>query len=147
VTGVQLLTKVPSLALLYDNYLPLQNMLPPKFPKKIRSEFAIPALLTRGVPAAPPGTSLDICVVHNNADRPSITGIINAMNDDGACYNAKIASFDPALGPQNQVSIIENCTAQKRQVFVLNAADPATVVPAIKRPEQAGIPVIMMGKS
>jgi ribose transport system substrate-binding protein len=114
-----------------------------QFCKKIAVAFVIALLLTTGVRAAPPASSLDICVVHNSADHPSITAIVNGMNDEGAIYNAKITYFDPALDPQKQVAMIEDCIARKPQVIVVNAVDPAAVVPAIKKAYQAGIPVIM----
>jgi ABC-type sugar transport system substrate-binding protein len=88
-------------------------------------------------------TPLDICVVHNNADHPSITAIVNGMNDEGAIYHANITYFDPAFDPQKQVSMVEDCIARKPSVIVVNAVDPAAVVQVIKKAHDAGIPVVM----
>ena len=84
-----------------------------------------------------------ICVVHNNADHPSITAIVNGMNDEGAIYDAEITYFDPAFDPQKQVSMVEDCIARQADVVAVNAVDPAAVVQVLKKASEAGIPVIM----
>ncbi len=94
-----------------------------------------------GAPAIAAGPS--ICVVHNNADHPSITALVKGMNDEGAIYGAKITYFDPALNPVKQVSMIEDCISRKPDVIVVNAVDPAAVVPALRKASEAGIPVLM----
>ena len=94
-----------------------------------------------GAPAIAAGPS--ICVVHNNADHPSITALVKGMNDEGAIYGAKITYFDPALNPVKQVSMIEDCISRKPNVIVVNAVDPAAVVPALRKASEAGIPVLM----
>ena len=111
--------------------------------KKIVRAFALALLATTSAHAAPPAGSLNICVVHNNADHPSITAIVKGMNDEGAIYGANINYFDPAFDPQKQVAMIEDCIARKPDVLVVNAVDPAAVVPALKKAYDAGIPVIM----
>ena len=88
-------------------------------------------------------THLNICVVHNNADHPSITAIVKGMNDEGAIYGAKITYFDPAFDPQKQASMVEDCIARKPSVIVVNAVDPAAVVQVLKKASEAGIPTIM----
>ena len=87
--------------------------------------------------------ALNICVVHNNADHPSITAIVNGMNDEGAIYGAEITYFDPAFDPQKQASMVEDCIARKPSVIVVNAVDPAAVVQVLKKASEAGIPTIM----
>jgi ribose transport system substrate-binding protein len=94
-----------------------------------------------GATAADAG--LSICVVHNNADHPSITAIVNGMNDEGAIYHANITYFDPAFDPQKQAAMVEDCIARKPSVIAVNAVDPAAVVPVLKKAHDAGIPVIM----
>jgi ABC-type sugar transport system substrate-binding protein len=84
-----------------------------------------------------------ICVVHNNADHPSITAIVNGMNDEGAIYGAEITYFDPAFDPQKQASMVEDCIARQAEVIAVNAVDPAAVVPVLKKASEADIPVIM----
>jgi ribose transport system substrate-binding protein len=84
-----------------------------------------------------------ICVVHNNADHPSITAIVNGMNDEGAIYAAEITYFDPAFDPQKQASMVEDCIARQADVIAVNAVDPAAVVQVLKKASEAGIPVIM----
>jgi len=86
---------------------------------------------------------LNICVVHNNADHPSITAIVKGMDDEGAIYGAKITYFDPAFDPQKQASMVEDCIARKPTVIVVNAVDPAAVVQVLKKASEAGIPTIM----
>jgi ABC-type sugar transport system substrate-binding protein len=88
-------------------------------------------------------TPLTICVIHNNADHPSITAIVNGMNDEGKNFNAKITYFDPAYDPQKQASMIADSIARKPDVIVVNAVDPTAVIAAIKKANDAGIPVIM----
>jgi len=85
----------------------------------------------------------NLCVVHNSADHPSITAVVNGMNDEAPHFGAKITYFDPAFDPQKQVSMIEDCIARKSDVIAVNAVDPAAVVPALKKAAEAGIPVIM----
>jgi ribose transport system substrate-binding protein len=113
---------------------------------RITRSLALAAMLglagTAGALADQPAP-FNICVVHNNADHPSITAIVNGMNDEGAIYNAKITAFDPAFDPQKQAAMIEDCIARKPDVLVVNAVDPAAVVPGIKKASEAGIPVIM----
>src|SRR5512133_3860622 len=92
-------------------------------------------------PAAAPTYSF--CVVHNNADHPSITAIVNGMNDEAAIYHAKVTYFDPAFDPQKQASQIEDCIAQKPNVILVNAVDPTAVIASLKKAKDAGIPVIM----
>ena len=99
------------------------------------------AIGTASAPTLAAGPS--ICVVHNNADHPSITALVAGMNDEGAVYGAKIAYFDPALDPVKQVSMIEDCISRKPDVIAVNAVDPAAVVPALKKASAAGIPVLM----
>jgi ribose transport system substrate-binding protein len=84
-----------------------------------------------------------ICVVHNNADHPSITAIVNGMNDEGKLYGADITYFDPAFDPQKQASMVEDCIARAPSVIVVNAVDPAAVVQVLKKANEAGIPVVM----
>ena len=99
------------------------------------------AIALNAAPAVAAGPS--ICVVHNNADHPSITALVKGMNDEGAIYGAKITYFDPALNPVKQVSMIEDCISRKPDVIVVNAVDPAAVVPALRKANEAGIPVLM----
>lgn len=87
--------------------------------------------------------ALNICVVHNNADHPSITAIVKGMDDEGAIYGATITYFDPAFDPQKQASMVEDCIARKPSVIVVNAVDPAAVVQVLKKASEAGIPTIM----
>ena len=87
--------------------------------------------------------AFNMCVVHNSADHPSITAITNGMNDEAAVYGATVTYFDPALDPQKQVSMIEDCISRKADVIVVNAVDPAAVVPSLKKASEAGIPVLM----
>jgi len=109
---------------------------------KLLGGLAVAAGLALGTaPALAAG--LSICVVHNNADHPSITALVAGMNDEGAIYGAKITYFDPALDPVKQVSMIEDCISRKPDVIAVNAVDPAAVVPALKKASEAGIPVLM----
>jgi ABC-type sugar transport system substrate-binding protein len=87
--------------------------------------------------------ALNICVVHNNADHPSITAIVKGMDDEGAIYGAEITYFDPAFDPQKQASMVEDCIARSPGVIVVNAVDPAAVVQVLKKASEAGIPTIM----
>jgi ABC-type sugar transport system substrate-binding protein len=105
---------------------------------------AAAALIFAGLAASGAAAAdLNICVVHNNADHPSITAIVNGMNDEGAIYGAEITYFDPAFDPQKQASMVEDCIARKPSVIVVNAVDPAAVVQVLKKASEAGIPTIM----
>lgn len=84
-----------------------------------------------------------VCVVHNNADHPSITALAKGLTDEAAIYGEEITTFDPAMDPQKQAAMIEDCISRKADVIAVNAVDPAAVVPAIKKAKAAGIPVIM----
>jgi ribose transport system substrate-binding protein len=108
---------------------------------KLLGGFALLTTIALSAPAVAAGPS--ICVVHNNADHPSITALVKGMNDEGAIYGAKITYFDPALNPVKQVSMIEDCISRKPDVIVVNAVDPAAVVPALRKANEAGIPVLM----
>lgn len=111
-------------------------------PLKLLGGFALLTTIALGAaPAVAAGPS--ICVVHNNADHPSITALVKGMNEEGAIYGAKITYFDPALNPVKQVSMIEDCISRKPDVIVVNAVDPAAVVPALRKANEAGIPVLM----
>lgn len=92
--------------------------------------------------AAAERPALNIVVIHNNADHPSITAIVKGMNDEGAIYNAKITYFDPAFDPQKQASMIADAIARKPDVIVVNAVDPTAVIEPIKKAYEAGIPVV-----
>ena len=87
-------------------------------------------------------TTWTIGVVHNNADHPSITAIVRGMEDEAAIYGARLVFLDPAFDPQRQASMIEDLIAQQVDVIVVNAVDPAAVVPSIRLAAEAGIPVI-----
>jgi ABC-type sugar transport system substrate-binding protein len=100
------------------------------------------ALLAAGGANAAP-KPFSICVVHNNADHPSIAAIVNGMNDEAPLFGATVTYFDPAFDPQKQAAMIEDCIARKSDVIVVNAVDPAAVVPGLKKAAAAGIPVIM----
>ncbi len=108
----------------------------------VASALALAGLVF-AVPQASAQDALSICVVHNNADHPSITAIVNGMNDEGAVYRAEITYFDPAFDPQKQASMVEDCIARSPGVIVVNAVDPAAVVQVLKKANEAGIPVVM----
>jgi ribose transport system substrate-binding protein len=82
-------------------------------------------------------------VVVNNADHPSITAMNQGMQDEAAIYGAELVILDPAFDPQKQVSMIDNLIAQGVDALLVNAVDPAAVVPSLKKASEAGIPVIM----
>ncbi len=103
--------------------------------------FSTLVLMAGGAVAA--DGPFSICVVHNNADHPSITAIVKGMNDEGKIYGANITYFDPAFDPQKQVSMVEDCIARKPSVIVVNAVDPAAVVQVLKKASEAGFPVVM----
>lgn len=92
--------------------------------------------------AEAPATKLQICVVHNSADHPSITAVVQGMDDEAKIYGAEVTYFDPAFDPQKQASMIEDCIARKPSVIVVNSVDPEAVVAPIKKAFDAGIPVI-----
>jgi ribose transport system substrate-binding protein len=108
-----------------------------------RSLACAAALAAAGFALPAEAKAPSICVVHNNADHPSITALVKGMNDEGAIYGTKITYFDPALDPAKQVSMIEDCIARKADVIAVNAVDPAAVVTALKKASAAGIPVVM----
>src|SRR5947207_9345992 len=105
--------------------------------------LAVAALAIHAAAATAADAPFSICVVHNNADHPSITAIVNGMNDEGAIYKANITYFDPAFDPQKQASMVEDCIARKPSVIAVNAVDPAAVVQVLKKANEAGIPVVM----
>lgn len=82
-------------------------------------------------------------VVVNNADHPSITAMNQGMQDEAAIYGVELVILDPAFDPQKQVSMIDNLIAQGVDALLVNAVDPAAVVPSLKKASEAGIPVIM----
>jgi ribose transport system substrate-binding protein len=88
------------------------------------------------------GEKLEICVVHNNADHPSITAVVKGMDEEAANFNAEITYFDPAFDPQKQAAQIEDCIARQPDVIAVNSVDPAAVVAPIKKAFEAGIPVV-----
>ena len=49
------------------------------------------------VSGAAAADALNICVVHNNADHPSITAIVKGMDDEGAIYGVEYHLFRPGL--------------------------------------------------
>lgn len=86
---------------------------------------------------------LTICVIHNNADHPSITAIVQGMDDEASKYNAEITYFDPAFDPQKQAAMIEDSIAIKPDVIIVNCVDPVAVIPAVKKAYDNSIPVIV----
>ena len=86
--------------------------------------------------------SLEVCVVHNSADHPSITAIVQGMNDEAVHFDADITYFDPAGDPQKQASMIEDCIARQADVIVVNCVAPTAAVAPIKKASEAGIPVL-----
>jgi len=109
------------------------------------AESAAPAEASSDSATAPDeaaAAKLQICVVHNNADHPSITAIVQGMDEEAKIYGAEVTYFDPAFDPQKQASMIEDCIARKPDVIVVNAVDPEAVVAPIKKAFDAGIPVI-----
>ncbi|MCB1489038.1 MAG: sugar ABC transporter substrate-binding protein [Bauldia sp.] len=113
-------------------------------PRLVRSAAlaAFATILGAGVAAAQ-DDPFTICVVHNNADHPSITAIVNGMNDESKIYGGEVTYFDPAFDPQKQASMVEDCIARSPSVIVVNAVDPAAVVQVLKKASEAGIPVVM----
>ena len=77
-----------------------------------------------GVAAAADTRALEICVVHNNADHPSITAIVNGMNDEAAIYGAKVTTSTRPSTRRSRPSMIEDCIARKPGVDRVNAVDP-----------------------
>ena len=43
------------------------------------------------------------CIVHNNADHPSITACVEGFEDEAAIYDVKLTFFDPAFDPQKRI--------------------------------------------
>lgn len=97
---------------------------------------------SQAAPAQSTAAKFSICVVHNNADHPSITAIVQGMDDEKKLFNADVTYFDPAFDPQKQAAMIEDCIARKSDVIVVNAVDPTAVIAPIKKAAEAGIPVI-----
>jgi len=95
-----------------------------------------------GAAAPAAGEAFDICVVHNNADHPSITAIVQGMDEEAQIYNANVTYFDPAFDPQKQAAMIEDCIARQADVIVVNAVDPTAVIASIQKAAEAGIPVV-----
>lgn len=83
-----------------------------------------------------------LCVIHNNADHPSITALTNGVNDEAKVSGMEVSFFDPAMDPQRQASMIEDCIAGSFDVIAVNAVDPVAVIPAIKKAKEAGVKVI-----
>ncbi len=104
--------------------------------------IAAAAALSLGAQAVLAQQTLNIVVIHNNADHPSITAIVKGMNDEGKIYNARITYFDPAFDPQKQATMIADAIARRPDVIVVNAVDPTAVIQPIKKAYDAGIPVI-----
>ncbi len=108
------------------------------------------ALLGCTAPAAAPAaeapaeaaTGVSICVVHNGADHPSITALVEGMDDEAKLFNADVTYFDPAMDPQKQATMIEDCISRKPDVVVVNVIDPTAVIAPIKKAADAGIPVL-----
>ncbi|MBW7885020.1 MAG: sugar ABC transporter substrate-binding protein [Caldilineaceae bacterium] len=94
--------------------------------------------------AAEAGPRYSFCVIHNNADHPSITAIVAGMQDEAAAYgDIDLTFYDPAFDPQRQVDQIDDCIALQPNVITVNAVDPAAVVAGLKKAQDAGIPLIM----
>ncbi|MDR0878752.1 MAG: sugar ABC transporter substrate-binding protein, partial [Treponema sp.] len=89
------------------------------------------------------GDLLKICVIHNNADHPSVTAIVQGMEDEGKLYNAEVTYFDPTFDPQKQAAMIEDSIARKPDVIVVNCVDPVAVIPAVKKAYDNKIPVLI----
>lgn len=104
--------------------------------------IATSALPIRGNVTAASGP-FTICAVQNNADHPSITAIINGMNDEARVDGAKITQLDPAGDPQKQAAMIQDCISRHPSVIAVNAVDPVAVIPSIQKAYNAHIPVIM----
>jgi ABC-type sugar transport system substrate-binding protein len=108
-----------------------------------------PASAPTAASAAAPATAstsakqLTFGVVHNNADHPSITAMSQGMQDEAAVYGVKLVMLDPAFDPQKQATMIDNLITQKVDALLINAVDPAAVVPSLKKAKDAKIPVIM----
>jgi ABC-type sugar transport system substrate-binding protein len=105
-------------------------------------------LILGAVQAAPTSAQgqpkqLNFCVVHNNADHPSIAAIVQGMNDEAKIYNVKMTYFDPAFDPQKQLKMIDDCIALKPDAIFVNSVDPAAVIPGLKKVYDAKIPLIM----
>lgn len=83
-----------------------------------------------------------LCVIHNNADHPSITALTSGVNDEAKVSGMDVSFFDPAMDPQKQASMIEDCIAAGFDVIAVNAVDPVAVIPAIKKAKEAGVKVI-----
>jgi len=103
----------------------------------VMSSFALSSTVAQAVPK-----SWSLCVVHNNADHPSITALTKGVVAEAPLFKAKVKFFDPANDPQKQVSMIEDCIAAKANVIAVNAVDPVAVIPAIKKAKAKGIKVI-----
>ena len=67
------------------------------------------------------GVGAKLCVIHNNADHPSITALTNGVNDEAKVSGMEVSFFDPAMDPQKQVSMIEDCIAASFDVIAVNA--------------------------
>jgi ABC-type sugar transport system substrate-binding protein len=110
-----------------------------------------PAAPQEGAGAAAPeqaaapqeGAGYHFCVIHNNADHPSITAIVEGMQDEASAYGIELTFYDPAFDPQKQVDMIEDCIALQADVIMVNAVDPTAVVAGLQKANEAGIPVVM----
>jgi ribose transport system substrate-binding protein len=112
------------------------------------SNWVLPIVIATAVAMAVPASAQEaegfsMCVVHNSADHPSITALVEGMNAEAPLFGAEITAFDPVMDPQRQASMIEDCIARQADVIVVNAVDPAAVVPGLRKASEAGIPVLM----
>src|SRR5262245_9961029 len=97
----------------------------------------------RSAPQSAAEPELDLCVIDNKTDHPSIQAIHRGMEETAQYYPVSLEYFDPNGDPQRQIAQIDDCIAREFDVLLLNAVDPAAVVPGIKRSVEAGIPVVM----
>lgn len=113
----------------------------------VLSACTVPSVVDEAEPAAPEeeasvSEQLEICVVHNNADHPSITAVVKGMDEEAAVFGADVTYFDPAFDPQKQAAMIEDCIARQPDVIAVNSVDPAAVLAPIMKAYEAGIPVV-----
>ncbi len=108
------------------------------------------ALLVAGLvagafgPAAADTQNKRIAFVATSTKNPFIAGIANTMEKEGQARGMKVTVLTAGYDAAAQDQLISDAIAQKYDVLAILPVNAHTVIPALTRAKQAGVPVVIV---
>jgi ribose transport system substrate-binding protein len=117
---------------------------------KILACFTVVAFLLVAFAAQPPlaraEKPLKAALLISSMAFPFFGAMIDGAKDAGKLFNVEVTPYDGENEPGKQTSQVEDAIAAKYDAILLNPVSAEALVPAVKRANEAGIPVFSLDR-